>query len=370
MSADDEPSPQPAPSLRPRAQLCRLRTDTVLLAFAIGLLLWLTAKVLLVVFAGILLAIALDALASPVCQHTRLSHGRAVAAVVAALVLLFGAGGMVIVPQFMHQLGEIWLRLLELGGQAQQALHQHPWAQQFLRLGEQVGANGRAGETGVIAGHIVGAMRTVLGLIATTIVIAVLGVFIGANPALYLRGLLKLVPFGHRRRSQEVLAAVGHALRWWLIGQLIAMLVVGITSSVGLLVLGVDLWFGLGVLVGLFNFIPFLGPILGGAPAVVISLAESTHTGLMVLAFFVVLQNLEGNILTPLIQQHAIHLPPALLITTQVLLGTLFGTFGLILAAPLAVVGMVAVNLLYVEDVLGDRPATPRGRTPPAAPPR
>lgn len=367
MSARDEPSPHPPPSIGPDAEGRWLRTDTVLLAFGLGLLLWLTAEVLLVVFAGILLAIALDALATPVCEHTRLSRRRAFAAVVVALVLLFGAGGMLIVPQFVQQFGEIWLRLLELGRQAQQALQQHPWAQQLLGPGEQVGANGWAGGVVDIAGQVAVAMTTVLGVIAAAIVVAVLGVLFGANPGLYLRGLLKLVPFRHRRRGQDVLAAVGYALRWWLTGQLIAMVAVGITSSVGLLVLGVDLWFGLGVLAGLFNFIPFLGPILGGAPAVVIGFAESTHTGLMVAAFFVVLQNLEGNILTPLIQQQAIHLPPALLIATQVLLTTLFGTFGLILAAPLAVVGMVAVNLLYVEDVLGDRPPTPRERPPPPA---
>jgi predicted PurR-regulated permease PerM len=90
-----------------------------------------------------------------------------------------------------------------------------------------------------------------------------------------------------------------------------------------------------------------------------IDFTEGMQTGLMVLAFYLIVQNVEGNVVTPMIQHRAVELPPALLIATQVLFGTLFGALGLILAAPLAAVGLVAVNLLYIEGVLGERRATP-----------
>jgi predicted PurR-regulated permease PerM len=363
MSARDEPRAHAAPTTAPAGEWRWLRTDTILLAIAIGVLLWLTGEVLLMIFAGVLLAIALDALGTLVSQHTPLSRGWAVVAVVIALALLMGAGALVIVPQFMQQLGEIWERLSEFADQAQRALQQYPWLQQILGMGEQGGQGGQneqaMGAAGEIAGQVAAATMTILGAFATVLIIMVIGLFLAANPALYRTGLVKLVPLRHRPRAEETLSTVGYALRWWLIGQLVSMLVLGVSTSLGLLVLGVELWLGLGLLVALLTFIPFLGPIIAGIPVVLIGFAEGMQTGLLVLAFYLVLQNLEGNVLTPLIQQRAIHLPPALLISMQVLLSVLFGVAGLILAAPLAVVGMVAVNLLYIEDVLGDRRATP-----------
>jgi predicted PurR-regulated permease PerM len=358
----------PAESSRPEAAAAAqrraaggwlwLRADVVLLAIGLGLLLWLTGHVLLVVFAGVLLAVALDALGTLVSRYTPLPRGWAVVAVMVALVLLLGAGALAIVPQFMEQLGQIWERLSALAGQAQRAVERYPWMQQMLGMGgEQGGENGQGmgGAAGNVAGHVATATMTILGTVGTVIVVVVLGLFMAADPALYRGGLVRLVPPRHRPRAEETLATAGHALRWWLLGQLVSMLMLGVTTSVGLLVLGVEQWLGLGVLVGLLTFIPFLGPVIAGIPVVLLGFMEGTGTGLAALAFYLVVQNLEGNIITPLIQQRAVSLPPALLISMQVLLGTLFGAAGLILAAPLAVVGMVAVNLLYIEDVLGDR---------------
>jgi predicted PurR-regulated permease PerM len=363
MSARDEPRAQPAPTTAPAGEWRWLRTDTILLAIGIGVLLWLTGEVVLMIFAGVLLAVALDALGTPVSERTPLSRGWAVVAVVIALALLLGAGALVIVPQFMQQLGEIWERLTEFADQAREALQQYPWVQQLLGMGEQ-GEQGGSNEqvmgvAGDIAGQVATATMTILGAVGTVLIVVVIGLFLAANPALYRRGLIKLVPPARRPRAEETLSTVGYALRWWLLGQLVSMLILGVSTSLLLLVVGVDLWLGLSVLVALLTFIPFLGPIIAGIPVVLIGFAAGMQTGLLVLAFYLVLQNVEGNILTPLIQQRAIHLPPALLISMQVLLGVLFGAAGLILAAPLAVVGMVAVNLLYIEDVLGDRRATP-----------
>lgn len=326
----------------------------VLLAVGLAALLWFLGEVLLLVFAGILLAVALDGLAEPLAARLPLSRGWAVVAVVVLLALLIVGAGFLIVPQFLNQIGAVWDRLTELAGQAQQIVERYPVLERIFGGGED-----GEGAAGGMAGRLATATMSLLGAVANLLIVVVIGLFIAADPALYRGGLVKLVPPARRERAEETLSTIASALRWWLLGQLVSMLVLGASTSLGLLVLGVDLWLGLGVLVGLLTFIPFLGPIIAGIPVVLIGFAEGMQMGLLVLVFFLVLQNLEGNVLTPMIQHRAVELPPALLIATQVLFGTLFGAAGLILAAPLAVVGLIAVNLLYIEDVLGDRRATP-----------
>jgi predicted PurR-regulated permease PerM len=362
MTGQVEPRPRGAPGDTSR-EWRWLRTDTILLALGIGVLLWLVGPVLLVVFAGILLAVALDGVTEPVARWTGLARGYALLVVLIGLVLLLVAAGMTIVPQFIAQLGDIWDQVTALAGEAQRLLQRYPWMQQLAEGEENNQAMDAASD---IAGHLATATMAVFGAVGTMLIIVIVGLFLAANPALYRRGLVKLVPPGRRARVEVTLSTVAWALRWWLLGQLISMLMLGVSTSVGLFVLGVDLWLGLGVLVALLTFIPFLGPLIAGVPVILIGFTEGLGTGLAVLALYLVIQNIEGYVVTPLIQQKAVDLPPALLIAVQILLGALFGAAGLILAAPLTAVAMVAVNLLYIEDVLGDRRALPCGPIPPA----
>jgi predicted PurR-regulated permease PerM len=350
------PSPRTRDDAAPanRAERARgwLRADIVLLAIGVLALVWLIGDVLLLIFAGILLAVAIDGVASPLAERSPLSRGWAIAVVLVGVVLLLALAGLLIVPQFLEQIGAIWDRLTELVAQFQQAMGRYPVLEQMFAGQEDDGVR-------EIAGQLATATMTVLGALASLLIVVVIGLFLAADPGLYRRGVVRLVPHASRAKAEETLSTAAYALRWWLFGQLVSMLLLGVSTSIGLLVLGVDLWLGLGVLVALFTFVPFLGPILAGIPVVLIGFAEGMQTGLLVLAFYLILQNVEGNVLTPMIQHRAVELPPALLISTQVLFGTLFGAVGLILAAPLAAVGLVAVNLLYIEGVLGDRRATP-----------
>lgn len=126
------------------------------------------------------------------------------------------------------------------------------------------------------------------------------------------------------------------------------MVVLGVTVSVGLMLLGVELWLSLGVLTGLLTFVPILGPIIAGVPILLVSFAEGPNVGLSVLAFYLLIQNLEGNLLVPYVQHRAVQLPPALLVSAQVVFGAAFGLMGFILAAPLTVVGLVLVQQIYL----------------------
>ncbi|MGD8590575.1 MAG: AI-2E family transporter, partial [Chromatiales bacterium] len=148
---------------------------------------------------------------------------------------------------------------------------------------------------------------------------------------------------------------LGHALRWWLIGRITSMTVVGILTGIGLWFIDMPLVLALSFTAAILSFIPLIGPILSAIPAVLLGLVEDPLKALNVLLVYTSVQFLEGNFITPLIQKRAIALPPAMLLTAQLLMGVLFGFFGVLLATPLAVTVIVVVQLLYVQDLLGSQ---------------
>jgi predicted PurR-regulated permease PerM len=130
------------------------------------------------------------------------------------------------------------------------------------------------------------------------------------------------------------------------------MLCVGAITAAGLLVLGVPLALALGIIAGLLNFVPYLGPVLSGVPAVLIAFTQSPGDALNTLLLFVLIQNIEGYVLTPMLQRRAVSIPPALGIVAIVGLGSLFRIYGVLFGTPLLLVIMILVWMLYVEDNL------------------
>jgi predicted PurR-regulated permease PerM len=168
-------------------------------------------------------------------------------------------------------------------------------------------------------------------------------------------GTIRLLPKKRRARIREVFGEAGETLRHWLVGRAILMALNGGLTALGLWLLGTPLALTLGILTGLLNFIPNVGPLIAGIPAVLIAWTQGGTQALHVFLLYLVLQNVDGYVLTPLVQQRTVSLPPALTILAQLLLGILAGTLGLLLATPLAAAALVFVKRLYVEDVLGDR---------------
>jgi predicted PurR-regulated permease PerM len=333
-----------------------LRTDVVLLLIALGLLVWITAEVLFLVFAAVLLAIGLDGLACGLARHTPLSRGWALLVVFLVIVLLVALLGMLVVPQVLEQIDKMWSQLTDFLERLAQQLAEYGWARQLL--GGEQNPGDVADAAGGVAEQVAGAALAIAGAAASFVILLAITIFAAANPALYRRGFLKLLPAKFRDRVDDTLSVTAHALRWWFLGQLVSMVLLGVTVSVGLFFIGIELWLALGLITALLTFIPFLGPLIAGVPIVIVGFAEGAQIGVIVLVFYLLVQNIEGNFIVPLIHQRAVHLPPALLIGVQVLLGVLFGAVGLILAAPLTVVAMVGVKKLWVEDTLGE-PKTP-----------
>ncbi len=188
--------------------------------------------------------------------------------------------------------------------------------------------------------------------IADVIVVIVAGVFLATQPRFYLTGAVKLIPPGKRALALEAITESEGALRLWLRGQLIAMVVVGLLTGFGLWALGMPSALTLGLLAGVLEFIPFAGPILSMIPAILLALAVSPDLALWVLLLYFAVQQFEGYILTPLVQQFAVDLPGVVLLFALIAFGALFGTLGVILAAPLTVVSYVLVKRLYVIETL------------------
>ena len=197
--------------------------------------------------------------------------------------------------------------------------------------------------------------QTVLSIgnsIAETLVVIVAGIFLASQPRFYASGAIKLVPPGKRELVAEAMEECENALQLWLKGQLIAMVVVGLMTGIGLWWLGVPSAFVLGLLAGLLEFIPFIGPILSMIPAVLLALAVSPDMAFYVLLLYLAVQQFEGNVLTPVVQQYAVDLPGVIMLFSLIAFGLIFGTLGVILAAPLAVVTYVLVKRLYVVEAL------------------
>jgi predicted PurR-regulated permease PerM len=212
-----------------------------------------------------------------------------------------------------------------------------------------------------ILGQLSGLTRYLFGFLSSTIsvfaglvLILVLSIYIGADPDTYHDGLMKLFPRPWRKRGGEVLTAISIALRKWLVTQLIAMVVIGVVSTIVLLILGVNAAVPLGVIAGLLEFIPTVGPIFSALPAIAMGFVDSPQKALAVMIAYIAIQQMENYLLIPFLMSEGVDLPPALTIIAQALMALIFGFLGLLCAVPLLAATMVAVKMLYVQDVVGE----------------
>jgi predicted PurR-regulated permease PerM len=330
-----------------------MRVAVALVALAVALLvLWLLADVVLIAFAAALLAIVLRAMARQIESHTPLSSAwslvvavAVVSAVIAAFVLLLGtqiyAQGAALIERLPQLIDKVAARL---------GITSVP---QLLRDGLP---NMLGGE---LAGRVAGYTTRALEIAALAVLVVVAAVYLAADPCMYRRGMLLLVPQRWRKEGARLLDNIGHALERWLIGQLLAMLLVGVLTAIGLWLIGVPAALALAFLVGVADFVPLVGPMLAALPAVLVALAESGNMVFWVIALYVLVQQIEGNLIMPLVQRRTVRLPPALSLFSILVFGVLFGPLGVLLAVPLAVVAFVTVRQLYLRRYLGEDVSVP-----------
>lgn len=183
-----------------------------------------------------------------------------------------------------------------------------------------------------------------VGSIVTFLIFLIVGFYLALSPRRYVEWVLYLVSTKHQKHIWEMMEKIGQSLRWWLLGKLLSMAVIGALAFIGLWSLNVSLAFILGLLAALLAFIPYVGAILAAIPAILIAFTQSPWDAFYVLLLYIVIHIIEGYLITPYIEQRTVSIPPALTIMVQVLLLTLIGAVGLALATPLTVVAIALIH--------------------------
>lgn len=325
-------------------------SGAAVLAVGLGLAFWYGSQILLLAFAGVLLAVMLRAPAHWLHRHLRLPEKLSL-----FLEIVIALGLMALV---------VWLaapsvaeQITLLQQEIPRAFRQVGTTLQDSGIGRAVAGllpNGEDIPWGKLAGRAAGLLSNVAGVIFAAVVFLVVGLFLAINPSVYRENLILLVPPPRRERARDLLAEMADTLRSWLFGRLVGMAFIGVATGIGLWILGAPLALALGVLAGLLAFIPNLGPVLSAVPAVLVSMTQGWTQVALVVGLYVVLQAIDNNVVTPLIEQRMVNLPPALTALSQILLGLLFGVLGLFLATPITACAVILIRKVYVEDTLGE----------------
>ncbi|MGQ7792329.1 AI-2E family transporter [Faunimonas sp. B44] len=343
------------PEAGPPTSLARSATlvAAVVTAFVVAtFVVWHAASALLLIFAGIVFAVALDAGARALGRV--IGGGRRFRLVLTALVLVLVVGGALAwsgaslaqqAGSLVSTLGEQVTRLMDLLG----------------RIGLRPSENGGAGEpmqgllpsARALFGGATNALFATFGAVGNIALVLFLAIFFAWDPGIYRTALVSLLPRDRRERVADVLDESVASLRRWLTGQAISMLVIFLLTYVLLLLVGMPFALMLALQAGLLEFIPTLGPIMAGLAIVLVGLSHSPEMAAWGLAIYLLIQGVESNVLNPIVQRHTTRIPPAFSLGMQLLLGALFGVLGVALAVPIAAAGMILVRELYIRDALG-----------------
>ena len=341
--------PDHAPRTTPHSYV-----QVALLALA-AVVAWKLAGVLLLLFSAILLAAALSAMSDGVRKLAPLPSQ---AAVLLAALLMFGVLAGVIALfgwRILAQYEEILAKARDSAHALLAYARAQPWGDALLKQANGARISDATDTLAPILGSVVsGAAR----YITYGAIVIVCGIFLALHPARYRDGALVLVPPSHRKQVSGFLTRSATILKRWLISRLIVMIALGVLVSIGLSVLGISGAVTLGLTGGLLTFIPVLGALMAAIPAVLVAFTisplKAVATGLM----FWAAHFIEGTFITPLVQDESVDLPPVLTIFSTLAFTVLFGPSGVLLASPLVLVIITAIQVFYLEGHLGNPQAT------------
>lgn len=309
------------------------------------ILLWIIKaifNVLLLLFAGTLIAIFFVGLAGIIERKFGLKEGLSLAiSIIGSLLLLFGFFWLTgnSISQQVNDLKETLPSAVE---NVKSKLAQSGLGRRILETATSKDVSGQA--TSVLQTF----FKSTFGVLGDIYVVLFLGIFFTVSPKSYINGMVKLVPPKGKNKASDVVKKLGASLSRWLKGQIFAMLVVFVLTAIGLVIIGVPMWLVLSLMAGLLNFIPNFGPLIAMIPAVLVGFLQGPTTALIVAGLYITVQVLESNFVTPQIQKRMLSIPPALIIIAQLIMGVLTGGWGLVLATPVMVVLMVLIRELYL----------------------
>lgn len=315
-------------------------------------LLYQLAVIFLLIAAATIVAVCIHLLSDPI--HNRLRLGRKPSTAVAILMIALPVAG---VSYFFG---------VEFVRQFNQLIDQLPSAVQSARNEVSDGALGRtlqgllgsgSADTGQFLGFAKDVISNAFNLLLYIIVVISVGIILSIYPEKYRDGALLLLPKSSRRRVREAANASGRALKGWLLGQLSSMAVVGILTTVGLMLIGLPSWLVLGLFAGAAQFVPVVGPVVSAIPGIFVAASSEDPMLLQTIAVYFVVQQLESNLITPFVMRKLAFLPMALTVVSIIAFTVLFGPAGAFVATPMTLVGMIFVQKLYIMEVLEEDPA-------------
>jgi len=330
-------------------------------------ILWQIRDLLLIVFAAVVLANSLNLLARWLQKRLNVQRSLTVFLSVMCLLGFAIAFFWLIVPPFAKQLQEIfvlvpqgiqqvgnWLNSLDRAVPA----GVRPYVPDFNSIMQQ---------TMPVINRLLGGsfafFSSSLGTVLNVLLILVLGLMMLINPMPYRNGFIRLFPSFYRRRADYILLECETALGQWIVGALMGMGVIAVLSTLGLSLIGVQAALANGVLAGLLNFIPNLGPTISVIPPMAIALIDSPIKAILVLGLYIGIQQFESNFLTPYLMAQQVNLLPAVTLLAQVFFASVFGFWGLLLALPLVVVAQIWLRRALIEDVMDRLDKTPHRLT-------
>lgn len=323
-------------------------TIVVLAILGTSMVLVQLTRFLIIVFAAVVIAAIFDTIASFLCRKTGIPRALALFISIVGMIGMFVGSFVLFGSQLASQMDMIKDSIPGAIESVEAFLNRYGWGES-LREFSQVSSNDVSRILSQAGGYALAAGSG----IADFLLILVGAIFLASDPATYRRGLLYLVPKRAEKTAEQTLDDAGHGLRGWMLGQSVSSLVIAVFTSAGLWFLGVPASGGLGVIAGLLDVVPMIGPILAGIPAVLLAFTVSPMTAVWTIVLYLVIQQLQGNFLQPMIQKQAVNVAPAVLLFAVIAAGLLFGFIGVLLAAPMTVVTFVVVQRVYVKTLLG-----------------
>jgi predicted PurR-regulated permease PerM len=323
------------------------------LAAIIGLLaLWHVSDFVLMAFGAVLFATLLNAPSRLLSRRAHLPYKLALAIVLVVFCGLLALAGWWLAPSVSQQFGALADRLPEALDRVVSKARQYSWVQSMIQEMPQL--SDLLSNTRGAVGKVTQMIFSTVDAVTSVFVVLFVGIFLAASPTLYLNGVMHLFPKKRREQARMIFGEVGRTLRYWLVGQFCAMVLIGVATWAGLSLMGVKLAVALGFLAGLLEFIPNVGPVLSAIPAILIALLDGPREALYVALLYLGIQFAENNLVIPLVQRRAISLPPALSLLALLLFAKLFGFLGLLLAIPLTAAIFVFIKEAYVKRALHD----------------
>jgi predicted PurR-regulated permease PerM len=313
--------------------------------------LYLFFEVFVLAFSAVLVAVLLTLLARPLKKRLNLQHWAALTLVGLLLICLIGSAGYLFGTRLAFDIQNVFARMEAAQHDIRTQLGSSP-------LGSLILSHMTSNVIPVT--QIVTSIFSIsTNVMAGVIVSVITGIYFAAHPSMYLNGFLMLFPPDRRPEAEEASKDVGNALRLWLEGQFMSMILVGLLSAVATWAIGLPSFMALGLIAALTEFIPYVGPVIAAVPAVLVAATQGTNQILWTLAAYLAIHTLEGNFIAPLIQRQMVYIPPAVMILGIAAIGFIFGPVAVIFAAPMTVVLFVLIKKLYLRDFLHEETVIP-----------